>query len=225
MTSPVVISRIQNRRGLQAQFDGDIYTPGGPNTVYPLGYDGVDGYNTILHPNLAFPDFTPTNYPNVLLPGELAFCTDSRRIFLGNEGGAYVEIPIVLGDGIFLPPMTISLATAGSFTHIPTLDYSPTPFFTLLYDLTDDTLMEDWNTVGTNFSKNGELKITAINNEPPDASLTDTGTEINLTPLYDISFKAVYNSAPIPHIEIWYTHNFPGNLTFSTSTISWISLP
>ena len=156
---------------------------------------------------------------------ELALCTDSRRIFLGNENGEYVEIPIIFSGGLFLPPMTISLATAGSFTYIPELDYSPTPFFTLLYDLTDDTLMEDWNTVGTNFSKNGELKITAINNEPPDASLTDTGTEINLTPLYDISFKAVYNSAPIPHIEIWYTHNFPGNLTFSTSTISWISLP
>jgi hypothetical protein len=203
MASPVVVSRIQNRRGTQDQF----------NALYPLGYTGTGGCDILL-------------YPDILLPGELALCTDSRRIFLGNENGEYVEIPIVLGDGIFLHPLRLTLIPAASFTQIPELDYLSTPFFTLLYDLTDDTLMEDWNTVGTNFSKNGELKITAINNEPTDASLTDTGTEINLTPLYDISFKAVYNNDPLPnspHIEIWYTHNFPTNLTFSTSTISWIS--
>ena len=224
MASPVVVSRIQNRRGTQYQFDGSNYMPDAPNSVYPHGYTGVGGYNTILHPNLEFPDFTPTNYPNVLLQGELAFCTDSRRIFLGNENGEYVEIPIVLGTGIFLPPLVISLPHQAFFTHITELDYLPTPFFTLLYDLTDNANI-DWNTVGTNFSKNGELKITAINNEPPDASLTDTGTEINLTtePICDISFKAEYVNSPSHHIEISYKHNFPTNLTFSTSTISWVS--
>ena len=214
MANPVVVSRIQNRRGTQAEFDGDIYTPGGPNSVYPKGYDGVGGY---IENGGTYPNFTAVNYPNVLLAGELAFCTNSSRIFLGNEHGAYVEIPIVLGTGIFLPPLMLTLVPAVSFTYIPELDYIQTPFFTILYDLTD-SLSPDWNSPGTNFSKNGELKITAISS---DATLTDIGTEINLTPVpSDISFQAVYNN---PNIEIWYKHNFPGNLTFSTSTISWVA--
>lgn len=194
---PVVVSRIQNRRGVQADFDA----------LYPVGYTGIGGCDINV-------------YPNILLSGELALCTDSRRVFLGNLDGEYVEIPIVLGGGIFLPPLVVILPPVGVFTTIPELDYLPTPFFTLLYSLTD-TVLPDWNTVGSNFSKNGELKITAINNEPPDASLTDTGTEINLT-ANDISFMVEYVNLPSQHIAISYKHDFSSDLTFSTSTISWV---
>ena len=198
MSSPVVVSRIQNRRGVQADFDA----------LYPVGYTGIGGCDINV-------------YPNILLSGELALCTDSRRVFLGNLDGEYVEIPIVLGGGIFLPPLVVILPPVGVFTTIPELDYLPTPFFTLLYSLTD-TVLPDWNTVGSNFSKNGELKITAIDNETPvRATLTDTGTEINLT-ANDISFMVEYVNSPSQHIAITYKHDFSSDLTFSTSTISWV---
>ena len=198
MSSPVVVSRIQNRRGVQADFDA----------LYPVGYTGIGGCDINV-------------YPNILLSGELALCTDSRRVFLGNEAGEYVEIPIVLDGGIFLPPLVVILPPVGVFTTIPELDYLPTPFFTLLYSLTD-TVLPDWNTVGSNFSKNGELKITAIDNETPvRATLTDTGTEINLT-ANDISFMVEYVNSPSQHIAITYKHDFSSDLTFSTSTISWV---
>jgi hypothetical protein len=79
MVSPVVVSRIQHRRGLQTQFD----------ELYPLGYVGVGGYNAP-----AFPDFTPLNYPNVLLPGEMVLCTDTRRVYMGNINGEYLQLAI-----------------------------------------------------------------------------------------------------------------------------------
>ena len=75
MASPVVVSRIQNRRGTQVQFDA----------LYPVGYTGIGGYGSL-------PGFNVTNFPDVLLPGELAFCTDTRRLFIGNINGEYTEV-------------------------------------------------------------------------------------------------------------------------------------
>jgi len=231
MSLPVVVTRIQNRRGTQLQFDGYVYSPSGPNSVYPYGYTGVGGYGS-------FPDFNSTNYPNVLLPGELAFCTDSRKIFLGNLSGEYVEIAETTGtviDDNFLAPTTWVLQPSPTFTPVTktipgpttvTLDYDATPFFNIRYNITD-TVSLDWNDAGTNFAKNGELQITAIvpplSPPPPPfspATLTDVGTDINLT-LYDVSFIAQYNGAKI---EILYMHNFLGPLVFNTNTLAWIPL-
>lgn len=235
MTSPVVVSRIQNRRGTQDQFNGYVYNPAGPNSVYPAGYSGVGGYGS-------FPTFNALNYPNVLLPGELALCTDSRRIFMGNLNGEYVEIEIVLGDGLFLKPAEWILDPSPTFepvAQIPhpliKLEYNVTPFFTILYDVTNST-NPDWNTTGQSFSKNGELKITAINNGTPvplpilphppfpvqtQVNLTDTSTEVNFLIPSDIHFKAQYNLIG-DKIEILYRHDFPTPLRFYTSTISWV---
>jgi hypothetical protein len=203
MASPVTVSRIQNRRGTQAQFDA----------LYPPGYTGVGPVDINL-------------YPNILMPGELALCTDTRRIFLGNLTGEYVEIASVLGGGILLAPFvmqllpTVVFPAPPIFTPIPALNYLATPFFTLLYDVTD-SLNPDWNTVGTTFSRNGEMKITAtVNTGPGSVSLVDTSSDVNTT-LFDISFTADYNG---PNIEISYSHDFPGSLTFSSSTILWLPI-
>jgi len=202
MASPVTVSRIQNRRGTQAQFDA----------LYPPGYTGVGPVDINL-------------WPNILMPGELALCTDTRRIFLGNLTGEYVEIASVLGGGILLAPFVISLLPTvvfpapPLFTPIPALNYLATPFFTLLYDVTDSP-NPDWNTVGTNFSRNGEMKITAATFGAGTVSLTDSSVDVNNT-VYDISFTADYNG---PNIEISYSHNFPGSLTFSSSTILWLPI-
>ena len=228
MSTPVVVSRIQNRRGTQVQFNGYTYSPSGPNSVYPLGYTGVGGYGS-------FPNFNSTNYPNVLLPGELALCTDSRKIFLGNLAGEYIEIAEITPDREFLDPASWILPPSPTFVPITKiipgpitikLEFDATPFFIILYDITD-SLSPDWNQPGINFAKNGELKITAITSSmisppPPfsSATLTDTGTDINLTP-FDISFIAQYNG---PKIEIWYMHNFPDSLVFTTNTVTWLPL-
>lgn len=202
MASPVVVSRIQNRRGQQSQFD----------LLYPPGYTGVGGYGSL-------PGFTSTNFPDVLLPGEIAFCTDSRRTFIGNTNGEYVELspaappPPPLGP-LTLLPLILQLPPVGVFTTIPALTYTATPFFTLLYDLTDN-LSPDWNSVGTNFSRNGTLQLTIVGTTP---TLTDSGTEINLT-LNTISFQAVYSAG---NINIQYMHNFAGNLTLSSTSIIWL---
>lgn len=237
MASPVVVSRIQNRRGTQVQFDGYVYSPSGPNSVYPNGYNGIGGYNN-------FPNFNSTNYPNVLLPGELAFCTDSRRIFLGNLNGEYVEVAEVSPlPEEFLKPSIWVLPPSATFVPVTTtvpgpppgflpitinLEYQATPFFNIIYDITD-SMLPDWNSVGINFSKNGELKITAvadfapIPNPPfPDitsVTLTDTGTEINLVQPADIQFIAQYNGT---NIQILYKHDFAGPLTLSVNTIAWL---
>jgi hypothetical protein len=152
------------------------------------------------------------------MPGELALCTDTRRVFLGNLTGEYVELASAAGGGILLGPLVLQLPPIGIFTPIPQLDYPATPFFTLLYDITD-ALSPDQNVVGTTFSRNGEMKITAVVDfGPGSVSLTDTSIDVNTT-LFDISFTADYNG---PDIEISYKHNFPGNLTFSSSTILWL---
>jgi hypothetical protein len=207
MASPVVVSRIQNRRGTQAQFDA----------LYPPGYDGVGGADINV-------------YTGILLPGELALCTDTRRAFIGNLNGEYVELDTVVGDGIVLDPLSVVLPPAPTFTLIPELTYQVTPFFTLLYSITNSA-SPDWNTIGSVFSKNGELKITAVEDfiPPPPippfppltpVTLTDTGTEINLALPADISFIARYDLTAT-NIEILYMHDFAGSLTFSTSTIRW----
>lgn len=205
--TPVVVSRIQNRRGTQAQFDA----------LYPAGYLGVGGYEST-----DFPDFTQQDYPNVLRSGELALCTDTRKMFMGNINGEYIFLsassdPIYNALQIVLPP-------AASFTDIAELAYSATPFLSILYSLTDALgattgLPALPDAVGIDFSRNGELKITAKQyTAPTDATLVDASVEINST-LYDISFKAEYLSAST--IQISYTHNFPGDLTLSTNTIIW----
>lgn len=204
MASPVVVTRIQNRRGLQSQFDA----------LYPPGYNGIGGYGSIS-------GFNATNFPDVLLPGELALCTDSRKMFIGNVNAEYVELALSNTSVLALPPIVIQLPPAGSFTTIPALTYHSTPFFTLFYDLTDD-LSPDQNVPGTNFSRNGTLQITSVKYvaSPPAATLTDSGTEINNASPSVITFMADYD---VTHtlIEIKYKHNFPGNLTFSSSSIIW----
>ncbi len=208
MASPVVVGRIQNRRGTQTQFDA----------LYPPGYDGVGGADINI-------------YTGILLPGELALCTDTRRAFIGNLNGEYIELDTIIGDGIVLNPLVVVLPPVPTFTVIPELMYQATPFFTLLYSITD-SLSPDWNTIGSVFSKNGELKITAVVDfvSPPlippfppltPVTLSDTGTEINLATPADISFIAQYDGT-FTNIELLYMHDFAGPVTFSTNTIRWI---
>lgn len=212
--TPVVVSRIQNRRGTQAQFDA----------LYPAGQPGTG--------------------PNVLQPGEIALCTDTNRIFMGtinvaSDKGYYVELATAGSPSslTFLPQRINLPPSPTAWSPIPALDFAATPFYSILYGLTDAVqsppgMPAPANTVGVNFSKNGELKITAIASPTP-ATLTDTGTEINTaapvpnpllippTIVPDISFKADYDGA---NIRISYIHNFITNLTFSTSSIYWLSL-
>ena len=212
MTSPVVVSRIQNRRGTQSQFNA-LYPPG--YTLPP--YNGIGGYNP---PGSGPIGYTAIAYPNVLMPGELALCTDSRRTFVGNISGEYVELSPSVTGGLTLLPLVIQLPPVGVSTPIPALTYLATPFFTILYDVTD-SLNPDWNIVGTTFSRNGDIKITAVVDfGPGSVSLVDASTDVNTT-LFDISFTAAYNG---PNIEISYIHNFPGSLTFSSSTIIWLPI-
>lgn len=216
MASPVIVSRIQNRRGTQAQFDGLIYNPAGPNSMYPSGYNGVGGYGS-------FPDFTSANYPNVLLPGEIGFVTDTSNMYIGNTNGRYTKIQSsgTISPGVELLPAVFSLAPTQSgsaapvFATITGLTFVATPFFSMLYDVTDSGSL-DWNALGTSFSKNGEVTVSCVSGGP--ATLTDTANEINTSSTF-FSLIAVYNA---PYIEIQYSHNHPTNLTFSTSTVHWV---
>jgi len=199
--APVVVSRIQNRRGTQSQFDG----------LYPPGYSGVGGYNSGSYN----PAFTPTNFPNVLMPGELALCTDSRRTFMGNLNGEFLELAEnIAGSGLQLGPLEVTLPPVSTFTVIPSLTYLATPFTDFFYSITDSA-SPDWNTTGVTFSRNGILTITAISTS---AVLTETGTEINTQVPNDISFIATLTGT---NIQISYMHNFSSNLNFSTSSIQW----
>ena len=201
MSSPVVVSRIQNRRGTQAQF----------TALYPAGYNGIGGADILT-------------WPNILLPGELALCTDTRKIFMGNLNGEYVQLAEMVGDGQFLTPIEWILPPSAVWTPVTrtipgpvtvSLEYSKTPFLSILYGITDN-VAADWNLLGTNFSKNGELVITAVSTS---ATLVDTGTAVNLTPLFDINFKAQFDTT---NIQISYMHNFPGSLKLSTNSIVWL---
>jgi hypothetical protein len=216
MSSPVVVSRIQNRQGTQAQFNG-------PNAIYPQNYDGVGGFGSI-------PGYTPEAYPEVLLPGEIGLCLDTRNIYIGNLNGEFVEISSSQQtlSSLSLLPLTIDLPPAASYTVIPELSYLATPFMSVLYSLTDNSSDPDWNTVGTSFSRNAELKITAVANFTPvpaapfppsfPIEVADEGSEVNTTSS-TISFSAAYNGS---EIEISYIHNFSSSLKFSSSTITWL---
>ena len=203
--TPVVVSRIQNRRGTQAQF----------NALYPV-------------------------YPNpgsqtALQPGELALITDAPgRVLIGSINGTYLELAVSSTSSSlsFLPLQLVLPPTGSTWATMPLLDTTiPTPFYSILYSITDAPLVGSLpaaaNTVGSMFSKNGELSITAILTQitplPYPVSLVDTGTEINAyTTPYDISFKADYSIDG--NIQISYMHDFPVALTFSTSSIIWLSL-
>jgi hypothetical protein len=215
MSLPVVASRIQNRRGTQSQFNG-------PTGIYPQDYNGIGGYNSI-------PGFTPENYPEVLLPGEIGFCTDTRKIYIGNINGEFVEVDSGQSTltSLSILPLNIDLPPSAVFTPMPELSYEATAFMSIIYSIRDNS-SPDWNTVGTTFSRNATLKITAIsnfvdlNNDPyPPISpieLVDDGVESNSTSYY-LSFKAEYSGSLI---QISYTHNFPSTLKFSSSTITWL---
>lgn len=278
MSAPVIISRIQNRRGTQSQFDN----------LYPVGYAGTGGFGGFTNPSTAttgtsgtgtvatvevsflpagivvgtqitVAGITPTayngtfivtaytsgsvsyaatatgsqivagtitvpytsiNYPNVLMPGELALCTDSRNIFLGNLNGEYLTLSESSAAGLALTPLVITLDPVATFTIIPALTYAGTPFSTLFYDITDASGF-NWNTVGTNFTRNGQLQISVISDSPnpPIATLTDVSTEINNLSPQEIIFEASYNGS---NIEILYMSTFTIPLTFSTSTLQWL---
>jgi len=212
MATPVVVSRIQNRRGTQSQFDN----------LYPPGYTGTGGFNP---PGSGPIGYTEAAFPNVLRPGELALATDTRRMFMGNLNGEYIEVGAGGGGSLSFTPLVIVLPPAATFTAIPALEYDPTPFFTLFYDITD-SLLANWNTVGTNFSRNGEMKITAtVDNVAPPvrAMLADVSAEVNLSSPLDISFIADYNVASTK-IEILYKHNFATSLTFATTALNWVPI-
>lgn len=219
MSMPVVVTRMQNRRGTQDQFEA-LYPPG--YTLPP--YNGIGGFSSA-----DFPDYNIINYPEVLLSGELALCTDSRRTFLGNINGEYIELQVIGANG-FLNPISISLPPASAFTVIPQLTYDTTPFISIDYSITDST-NPDWNVVGTNYSANGVFLITAVAPFTPvtpvapfpavtPVTLTNTSTEINKVLPNAISFIAQYNVATT-QIEISYMHNFTGPLLFNTSSIKW----
>lgn len=217
MPTPVVVTRIQNRRGTQTQFNG-------PSGIYPPGYTGIGGFGSI-------PGYNIVNYPSVLVPGELALCTDTRRLFMGNINGEYIELGMSAGSDITLVPAVRQLVPSPTF--IPTgIEYPTTPFRKILYDLTDST-NANWDYVGTNFSRNGQLEITAVTNfvpAPPvppfppitPVTLNDTGTEINKVLPNNITFKAQYKDISAILIEIVYKHNFSGPLTFSSSSVRWL---
>ena len=199
------------------------------------------------YPATPDPTFTAVNYTNVLLPGELALCTDSGNVYMGNLNGGFIQFAEQVSTaGEFLNPAPWILPPVTTFTAISSaigiatimLDYQATPFYTIEYSVTDSS-MSDWNSVGVNFARNGAMCITAVNSatqqpnspvQPPliapinppiwsTVNLNDTSSEVNATQ-YDISFKAQYNNN---RIEIMYIHNFPGNLTLYTNTITWIA--
>jgi hypothetical protein len=277
MAAPVVVSRIQNRRGTQAQF----------YALYPAGYNGVGGFggysvpavtisstsgtgtiatltvsalpagifigsqimvagagipaydgtyavtsfgvNTISyastatgnggpHGTVTFP-YNLINYSEVLAPGELALCTDTRNIFMGNINGEYLEIGQASSSNINPTPLTITLVPASTFTLIPSLTYVGNPFITLWYDLTD-TVGANWNNVGTNFSRNGQLQISCITFGTA-ANLTDISTEINNYVGGTVNFEAQFDGT---HVTIYYINTLASNtvtLTFSTTSIQW----
>lgn len=211
--APVVVSRIQNRRGTQSQF----------YNLYPPGYLGIGGFGSI-------PGYNITNYPDVLMPGELGLCSDTRRIFMGNINGEYIEIAEQMTTEIFFNPVSIVLPPVAIFTVIPELTYLATPFTAMLYSMSD-SMSPDWNQIGTNFGRNGELQITAVAPfappppnppfpTPTPATLTDVSTEINLYLPDGISFKAQYDLTNT-NIEIFYMHNFPVSVMFNTTALKW----
>ena len=159
--TPVVISRIQNRRGLQADFDA----------LYPAGQPGTGS--------------------DVLQPGELALCTDTGNVYIGTIDSNIPGYYILIGSsGAPGPTSDISLIAVVS-TLPPANVWTPilapineTPFFTILYSLVDVTTTNP-NVVGTNFAKNGKLTITSTTSS---ATLVDDASVIN-SALFDVNFR------------------------------------
>ena len=170
---------------------------------------------------ITFP-YNSTNYPTALAPGELALVTDPPgTVYIGNVNGTYAEVGVqsTTPSNITLQPLPIILEPVAVYTPIPQLTYAGVPFMSILFDITDVGTL-NWNTVGTSFSRNGELQITALHSSPsPTAALTEISTEINNNPLgQDITFQASFDGVSV---TISYVSTFLIPLTFSTSTISW----
>lgn len=204
MSLPVIVSRLQNRRGTQSEFD----------SLYPEGYTGSGGVDI-------------NQYPGILLPGELALCTDSRSIYMGNLDGEYIQLQHGI-DEIELLPVASTLYPTDVFTEIPALSFAPTSFFNIDYSITDSDNL-NWNTPGVFFAKNGSLQITSVvqtiyslgnSSDASIAVLTDIGTEINQLDK-SISFIAQVNSTG-NRINILYKHNFSTNLILQTATKKWV---
>lgn len=199
MASPVTITRIQNRRGTQSEFDA----------LYPPGYTGSGGVDI-------------NTYPGILLPGELALCTDTRSVYIGNTNGEYVRIADDISNTELLP-LSLLLYPSPSYIPIPELSVSPTSFFNIDYSILDTETL-NWNSPGTNFARNGTLAVTSLMPllDSDDVTLNDTSTEMSKFPSSNyISFIASYNPNDTS-IDILYKHNYPVPLRFNTSTKSWI---
>lgn len=209
MATQVVLSRMQNRRGTQAEFDA-LYISGAPVELQ-------------------------------LQPGEVGFCTDTHRLFIGNDipviGNpyTYTEIPtagqtVITGSTLEFSPIIISLLPAASWTDVTSLAFTPDAtsphpgLLNIFYTLTE---LSPLLSTDVPFTKSGILSVatttyTSSSAFIPVSKLTDTGTEINtyLSPQPDISFKAEYSGGTV---QIYYKHNFSGSLELSTSTIHWIN--
>lgn len=198
MTSQVVLSRIQNRRGTQVQFNA-LYT-----SLNPLANE------------------------QQLQPGEIGVCTDTGRMFMGTElnifpiPNSYIEIlsnstPLVITGQISFTPLIVTLAPVGTFTTISSLAINlglytsgNIGFYEILYNVYElPPAMSS-----PPFSRSGVLNLSTSTSY---ATLTDTSTDINPTSS-DISFQAVYSGGSV---EIQYQHNFTGDVVLSTSTILW----
>ena len=146
-TIPVVVSRIQHRRGTQDQFDA----------LYPPGYTGIGGYD---------------GPSTILQPGEIAVCTDSRRAFMGNLNGEYFEIGSFSGGGGTggggpftsngqLVAVSVILPPSNTFVSVPGLSFKAAPLHDIVYSVTD-SLSSDANSTGAEYTRSGTLHVTAL---------------------------------------------------------------
>lgn len=206
-TTPVVVSRIQHRRGTQDQF----------NALYPPGYTGVGGYD---------------GPSTILQPGELAVCMDSRRVFVGALNGEYFEMGTGSGTGGGgsseccggLIAVSIPLQPSpDTYAPVPGVRFNPTPFHDIQYSATDAT-SPDVDAPGTMYTRSGKLTITSLKQSAASdlVNLVDYSVEVNKT-VYDLVFRADYDGDG-KSILVSYRHNFPMPLRMTTSSIVWISM-
>lgn len=196
-SSPVIVSRIQNRRGTQAEF----------NALYPPGYSGVGG----------------ATGTKILQPGEIGLTTDTRRVFIGNLNGEYIELTGAGGGGggINFTPVVASLPTTSVFTEVPELSYSATSLFNITYSVTNAGDSQP-GSPGVSFSRTGTLTVAAILNQSGagSATLTDDSLELDPSNSADISFIAEYDQ-PTGLVKIKYRHNYLSPLILTTGTMAW----
>lgn len=198
-SSPVIVSRIQNRRGTQAEF----------SALYPPGYQGVGG----------------ATGNKILQPGEIGLTTDTRRVFIGNLNGEYIEITGGGGGGsggINFTPVVVSLPTTANFTEIPELTSPASSLFTITYSVTNaaDSVA---GSAGSSYAREGNLNVISIlgdNTTAGSATLTDTAQELDPAEVAEISFIAVFEPTD-NSVRIKYRHNYPGPLVLTTGTIAW----